>query len=54
MATLCPAPDPDLGLVQNLGFTVDCNLQGTAQGDAIRAAVARCIASLGTWSVTNN
>jgi len=31
MATLCPAPDPALGLVQNLGFTVDCNLQGTAQ-----------------------
>ena len=31
MPMLCPAPNPDLGLVQSLGFTVDCNLQGTAQ-----------------------
>ena len=32
MALLCPAPDPLLGLVRGLMFTVDCNVQGLAQG----------------------
>jgi len=32
MALLCPAPDPALGLVRSLMFTVDCNVQGLSQG----------------------
>ena len=32
MALLCPAPDETLGLVRGLMFTVDCNVQGLAQG----------------------
>ncbi|MEO6339432.1 MAG: type IV secretion system protein [Caulobacteraceae bacterium] len=32
MALLCPAPDEAFGLVRGLMFTVDCNVQGLAQG----------------------